>query len=72
MYEDYKLEEKISQNINKGSLALVNYIEEGLKDINNLKYILISQSFNNLKNEANNILNKYSIAYYDFQLIFHY
>ena len=41
MYEDYKLEEKISQNINKGSL--VNYIEEGLKDINNLKYILISQ-----------------------------
>ena len=41
MYEYYKLEEKISQNINK--VSLVNYIEEGLKDINNLKYTLVSQ-----------------------------
>jgi len=63
MYEDYKLEEKISQNINKVSLTY--YIEEGLKDINILKNILVSQSFNNLKNETNVILNKYSKAYYD-------
>ena len=63
MYEDDKLEEKISQNINKVSLA--NYIEEGQKDINNLKNLLIPQSFNNLMNKANNILNKYSMAYYD-------
>ena len=63
MYDDYELDEKISQNIDK--VTLVKYVEKGLKDINNLKSILISKSFNDLKDEANNIMDKYSIDNYD-------
>ena len=54
-----------NNNYNIDQISLNNYINDGIKDINKLKNILNTKSFNDLKNEANNLLNKYNEINYD-------
>ena len=67
---DNKISDNLSNNnINNICGREIRYELEN-NDIKNLLFcikddLLIPQSFNNLMNKANNILNKYSMAYYD-------